>query len=539
MNQQHAGQSLKPFNMTANLHGSARWMTKEELGPAGLLGGGVIIGETKDKQLLRFNGDGHMMVFAPTGAGKGIGLVQPNLVDYQGSMVVLDPKGENAIVSARRRREMGHSVFVLDPFERTGMKSTPFNPLGAISIRDEQNFVANIEAIAEALVPPTFEKDQHWTMGARRFIAFALFFMFAHEPTERRHLLRLFELIAAGREFHRKMAVVLAEGRHPDAFFASLCRAQGAWYLGREDREFSYFESVVLNNVGWIADGVWRGVLDAPPQAPIPLKSKRVTVYLVLPFHRLDRYRPWLRVMVAGLVAELYQTPGIPSGDPVLFMLDEAFAGLGKMDTLMNASAAVRGSGGRLCFVYQDLSQLKSLYRDSWESLIANSGVTLFWAVNDLEAAQYLSRRGGNETVPIPGNPVGMGRPLVPVDDVLSRPLDEVLAIFRGERMARFGRLNVRNDARFAGLLDRNSTYDRPAAIDPVLRAQGDWVPVDLTDVTNEEPDVDEVQAPAAPDASDPLFEELSAEFGKRIVRRGGAFGYVDERGFFKSIDLP
>ena len=108
-----------------HVHGSAHWMNASEADSAGLNAPvGVVLGQKSNGELLRFAGDGHIMVFAPSGAGKGIGFVQPNLHDYRGSLVCLDPKGENAIVAAEHRRRMGQQVIVLDPFgpheERNG-----------------------------------------------------------------------------------------------------------------------------------------------------------------------------------------------------------------------------------------------------------------------------------------------------------------------------------------------------------------------------------------------------------------------------------
>ena len=64
----------------------------------------------------RFYHDGHILTCAPTGAGKGVGAVIPNLIDYPGSAFVLDLKGENFAVTARARRQAGQYVFLIDPF---------------------------------------------------------------------------------------------------------------------------------------------------------------------------------------------------------------------------------------------------------------------------------------------------------------------------------------------------------------------------------------------------------------------------------------
>jgi len=462
---------------TQTVHGSARWMTAAEAQAAGLNSpSGVILGRKQNGELLRFSGDGHIMVFAPSGAGKGIGFVQPNLHDYAGSLVCLDPKGENTIVAAEHRRRMGQRVIVLDPFGLTGQKSDTYNPLGALTYADGTSVGPWIECLADALIPSQSEKDRHWTDGAKKFAVMLLWWMVAHEPPARRNLVRFYELASGGRELLYKIATVLSQGRSTDANIARECRARGNWYLDRQERELSYFESVASNYFGWIGDFIWSAVLGGPPSPPLPLKTSAVTVFLVLPFHRMERYQSWLRLMVADFLAAVHEVPGTPKV-PVLFLLDEAYAGLGRMPSLTKAAAGVRAAGVRLCFIYQDVKQVSELYGETWESFVANSGVTLFWSVNDLAAARYLSTRCGQKTTPAPGQPMGMAEPLLRVEDVISAPKDEIIGLVRNAPPVRFTRLDVLRDRRFAGLA-RNTTYSAPA-VRP-YPARNEFVAVDL-----------------------------------------------------------
>src|SRR5262245_15542350 len=73
--------------------------------------------------------EGHLITIAPTGAGKGVGCIVPALLRYQGPVIVVDPKGENVAITARRRGEMGHTVVVLDPIGVTDQPSASLNPL--------------------------------------------------------------------------------------------------------------------------------------------------------------------------------------------------------------------------------------------------------------------------------------------------------------------------------------------------------------------------------------------------------------------------
>jgi type IV secretion system protein VirD4 len=514
-------------------------MDMDDVRAAGLLErAGVLLGKTLGDQLLRFNEDGHIVVFSPTGGGKGIGFVQANLVDYKGSMIVLDPKGENAIVSATYRRRQGQEVIILDPFNKTGLGSAQYNPLGPISYASREMLGPMIENISDALIPPDFKAENpHWPLGAKRFISFLLWFMVAHVSEEDRNLVKLFEMAYSGYETLSKAAHIMVEGRHPDEDVARMCNTLGNWFLGREEREYGYFESQAQNNLGWVGDAVWSKVLASKPTPPLPLKQREFTIYLVLPFELMNRYRPWLRLMVADLLNCLYVSPG-GLDTPVLFMLDEAFS-LGGMPSLIDAAAAVRSAGARMCFVYQDMIRPQTMFGDAWGSLLANAGAIMFWAIGldpKLAMAEFISKAAGYKTVPVPGQPQGVGQLLIRPEQVLQLPSDEIIAFFRNQPPARFGRLHVRQDQWFKDsqgqdILAPNTTRDKAdkmvgVKVESVARQA---VPVDLQFglAAQRAKPTSEVGSGKKTEAR--LLDELSREFGRQIFRKGNAYGYNDE----------
>src|SRR6056297_38554 len=81
-------------------------------------------------------GVGHLMTIAPTGAGRGSSVIIPTLLSYPGPVIVIDPKGENYQVTARRRIEMGQQVYKLDPFDVTGGGSHCLNLLDTFDAGD-------------------------------------------------------------------------------------------------------------------------------------------------------------------------------------------------------------------------------------------------------------------------------------------------------------------------------------------------------------------------------------------------------------------
>ena len=97
---------------------------------------------------------GHVLTVAPTGTGKGVGAVIPNLLAYEGSAIVLDIKGENFAVTARARASMGQEICLIDPFGVTGAKPQGLNWFDVIDI-SSQDCVSISENLAEMLVIPS------------------------------------------------------------------------------------------------------------------------------------------------------------------------------------------------------------------------------------------------------------------------------------------------------------------------------------------------------------------------------------------------
>ena len=95
-------------------YGSARWADAREVRRAGLLGpDGVVLGRF-DGRYLRHNGPEHVLCFAPTRSGKGVGLVIPTLLTWPHSTIVHDIKGENFKLTSGWRARVG-PVLLFDP----------------------------------------------------------------------------------------------------------------------------------------------------------------------------------------------------------------------------------------------------------------------------------------------------------------------------------------------------------------------------------------------------------------------------------------
>ncbi|MCE3519623.1 type IV secretory system conjugative DNA transfer family protein, partial [Escherichia coli] len=153
---------------------------------------GLLIGrDRKSGKLLRYAGPAHLLTIAPTRTGKGVGTIIPNLIDYRGPVVCIDPKGENARVTARQRARFG-PVHVLDPFGVTELPSAAFNPLDRLDPAG-LDLADDAMTLADALVydAPGEAGEAHWNEEAKALIAGIILSIATTEPPATRTLATL------------------------------------------------------------------------------------------------------------------------------------------------------------------------------------------------------------------------------------------------------------------------------------------------------------------------------------------------------------
>lgn len=377
---------------------AARWAEPGELGEAWAYKRSSIFLGYRDGRGVGSADDRHVLLCSGSRSGKGVSLIVPNLLLYEGSVLAIDPKGELAKITARRRTAMGQRVVILDPFGTTGVAGNRFNPLAEI---DPASLTAVDDAalLAEALVAQEGHggDGQHWVNGARELVKGLILFILTLPP-EHRHL-------GTMREFFRTPPVlkdgvtvpghrVALQGlANAGNAFGGLVAGIGNSFLGKEERELSGLIST--------AD-VQLSFLDSPPLAAClmtsdfklaELKNARMTVYLCLPASRMATHAKWLRAIVNLTLAMCERVKKIPK-PPLVLMLDE-FPVLGYMRTLEAAAGQIAGFGVKLFTVVQDLTQLQRLYKESWQTFIGNAGVSVFFGNSDAFTLDYVSKKLG------------------------------------------------------------------------------------------------------------------------------------------------
>lgn len=346
----------------------------------------------------------HILTVAGSRGGKGVSLIVPNLLMYDGSVLAIDPKGELARITARARHEKGQKVVILDPFGESGVKpSGSFNPLDELDASDA-NVKDDAALIADALIIGN-EREPHWTDSARILIKALILFALTL-PKDERHLASVWRLLAgthplvvdvARRAECSKRAALFMLMQNCTGVFDDAVSGAGANFAQMAERELASVFSTTLTQLEFLDSNAMAGVLQRSDLRLSELKTGRATLYLCLPATRMGTHARWLRVII-NLALVAFERTKAKAEIPVLMVLDE-FAVLGHMKSVETAAGLMAGFGVKLWVVLQDLTQIKRLYKESWETFVGNAGVSTFWSNSDKSTLDYVSDKLGQTSV--------------------------------------------------------------------------------------------------------------------------------------------
>jgi type IV secretion system protein VirD4 len=396
----------------------------------------------------------------------------PNLLTWQGSMVVVDPKGENTAITARHRHRMGQTVHVIDPWGITGMHASRFNPLLWLD-PDSADVVEDAMLLADSLVVGSDDpEDTFWAGEAKAFLAGLILHIITTEPRERRHLGTLREFLTFG---ETEFDWLIDDMRANHAAYGLVARAADR-LMQKAKRERSGVISSAQAQTHILDSPRMVSAMCASDFDLAHLKRGAMTLYLVLPADRLATHGRWLRLMISLSLAALTRER-MPPRRPVLFMLDE-FAALGRLESIETAMGLLAGYGVQLWPVLQDLAQLEDLYPKRWRSFLANAGAIQAFGVNDEGTAEYLSALLGTRTATVrqrtrPGSGAhdehqgqhesysAVSRPLLMPHEILQMPPDKQLVFLQGQPPIFADKVRYYADKEFEGMFDPNPMVRR------------------------------------------------------------------------------
>ena len=374
----------------APLHGAARFARESEVKRHGFRSSvGIVLGR-KGGRFLTFGGSEHVIVEAPTRSGKGTGIVIPNLLTWQGSVVVLDVKRENYDASAGFRAHYGQDVYLFNPTDREG-RTARYNPLAYINRDDPDDVIIELQKIATMLFVAPDHGEAFWANGARTGFA-GVGAWLADTSDEPLTMGAIYRHLTEGdaRSFFRK------ELADPKLNLSVGCRTALADFAGGSDNSFADVKKTITNVLGLWLNPLVDSATAASDFDLRDLRKRPMSIYLGVSPDELDRIAPLYNLLLQQLIdLNVRELPNGTTPIPVLVILDE-FARLGRASVIASAFSYVAGYGIRLLPVIQSRSQLRGVYGEHVaDEIVANCGVEVAFTPKELRVANDLSERIG------------------------------------------------------------------------------------------------------------------------------------------------
>jgi type IV secretion system protein VirD4 len=395
--------------------------------------------------LLADGSEAHVLVVAPTGAGKGRNFIIPNLLSTVSPCIVVDIKGEAAKITARYRRSLGHEIVILDPFNIVTDKPSSLNPLDRVTnspetVADEAFMLASLLSEGRR-----FEKDSFWDDHGEALLAG----LFTHAATsaglKSRALGDVWKLLGAD-DFVYAAAVLLDEQKvlHPFA------RQQLVAFLGHEaEKVRTSVLSVAQQHMRIFAsDAVQRSVAKTSFDLAKVASGAPLTVYIVIPPTKIVSHGVLLRMWLSTLLGVITDRSSPPSL-PTIFMVDE-LAQLGGLRAFREAVTLLRGYGLRCCLFLQSHAQLRSLYPRDHETITENCGAIVTFGHTKMPMSRQMADLLGD----------------ISADTLFGMPHDQVAVQTAGHPTVVARRVDYLSDSLFAGRADANPRYPRPSIVE-------------------------------------------------------------------------
>ncbi len=358
------------------------------------------------ERLIRLRECVHLSTFAPSGQGKSVCVLYPNLLSYSRPCVVFDPAGELFTMTAEhRRRVFNHRIIRIDPYGVCGPGADRYNPLASMKA-DAPDLIEQCWDLANQLVVRAgTEPDPHWNEKAESVIGSLLFFIAKceHDPRDRQ-LITLREMLSSPELFQDAIKLMRRHvGNH-------LLQRRSSQMKFLQDRELDSVMSTVQRHVEFMDSSLVEACLKDSTFDPVTLRQaalrgQRFTLYLILPQDKLNVMAGLTRLFIGSLLRN-FTREATDESLPILFLIDEA-ASLGRIKTLEAAVTTVRKKGIRLWFFWQSLDQLKECFGERANVILGNMRTTQWFGLNDYDSAEALSKRIGDETRQLESRTVG------------------------------------------------------------------------------------------------------------------------------------
>lgn len=337
---------------------------------------------------LWLHGEGHMITFASTGTGKGRGGLIPNLLSYEGPVIVIDPKGEACHVTARRRREMGQKVHILDPFRVIGEETDSLNPMDAFSIPGVDASTLSMDIAKLLSGGGKISKEPFWDIRGHDVIAGVIAAVAATREPKDRNLIEVRRWLKRDDSTFNLAVLLDTCGKTLPSF----AYEEISNYLQTTEVTRSGIHATACSYLSVIASqAAQRTVATSTIDLAAVRRGDPMTIYLVVPPAQLASHAPLFRLWTAALMSAVLSRDGNLPQFRTPFAIDEC-AQLGDFGLLPMVYTLARSYGMRVWSFFQDLAQLRKVLGEEWPTVINNAAAMQVFGVPNQFAASELAQ---------------------------------------------------------------------------------------------------------------------------------------------------
>ncbi|WP_299869825.1 type IV secretory system conjugative DNA transfer family protein [uncultured Roseobacter sp.] len=415
-----------------NLHGKARFAAERDIKEAGLRsrkgliagftgplpsrhygklvdrlgrpiedGGTVKIapkGNLTPKNLLTYGGPEHMLLYAPTRSGKGVGIVVPNLLNWPGSAVILDIKKENWALTAGFRKSGEQDVYLFDPLEPEG-KTHRWNPLSTVR-RGTEFQIEDLQRLADLFIP-VHSKDPFFDRAAQTaFVGVGGYL--AETPGLPFTLGEIFRQLTLTGNVAKAFKERIDERKKEGRPLSWQTEAALTDFISKSENTFESVKSTITANLGLFANPMLDRATSASDFDFADLRRRRMSIYVGITPNNLGRLGPLLNLFFQSCVDANMQE--LPETNPalkhkVLLCVDE-FAAVGELPSFKRGIGYFAGYGLTVLTIIQTPAQLSDIYGpDGAAAYMDNAGVEIVFTPKSLKEARNLSERFGTHAM--------------------------------------------------------------------------------------------------------------------------------------------
>lgn len=432
--------------------GTARWADPTELvdliANTGLYIGGGIYNYSKQ---------GHLLTMAGTRGGKLTNLIAANLLGkggYKGSWFVIDVKGELTAITARQQRAKGQRVVILDPWNINTENPDTYNILDLVANqKNPDHLIDDISVISEMIVPKQSKGDDFWTSRARSVISGILLHLILTGDENMKTLSTLWSWLRLPEEEWNALLVEMAVS---DNKIVRNCANEILGMVQTSEKMWGSILSTIHDKTDFLKSPALQKSLASSNFDIRDLTDGATTIFVIIPPDKLDSHYQWLRLVTTTAMRSVIRN----RNKRVTFLLDE-FAALGYLPESIIALSTYAGYSLTLWPIIQDLSQLKTIYGESWEQFITNTAVRHFFSASGNFTLDYLSvLMGTTSTVTYDdGKANTTSRSLATADEIRRASAENIFTIIEQRPPTFFPKLPYYKMPELDGLHDPNPYY--------------------------------------------------------------------------------